>query len=321
MITEYSTGLDAGSRPGDIIVGPDGNLWFTDQGTTPALGQITITGLITQVTTGAVVPLARQADANPRLLPSTSGLTSGPNGNVWFTEPYAAQPAIGTVVLPSGYHLAAADGGIFNFGSARFAGSMGGRSLNKPVVGVAEDPATGGYWLVAADGGIFNFNAPFEGSKGGSALSAPVVGIASTANGLGYWEVGSDGAVYPFGDAVLHGSMVGNPLNKPIVGIAADWSTGGYWEVASDGEVFSFDAPFEGSMGATPLNKPVVGIATAPHASGYWLVAADGGVFALGSAGFSGSMGGQSLNAPVVGIGSVPSTSLRSSSPPVILVG
>ncbi|HZM56693.1 MAG TPA: hypothetical protein VFC03_16860, partial [Acidimicrobiales bacterium] len=59
----------------------------------------------------------------------------------------------------------------------------------------------------------------------------------------------------------------------------------------------------------------------APDASGYWLVAADGGVFALGSAGFSGSMGGQSLNAPVVGIGSVPSTSLRSSSPPVILVG
>jgi hypothetical protein len=32
-----------------------------------------------------------------------------------------------------GYYLVAADGGIFSFGDARFAGSMGGRPLNAPV--------------------------------------------------------------------------------------------------------------------------------------------------------------------------------------------
>ena len=32
--------------------------------------------------------------------------------------------------------------------------------LNKPVVGIAADNATGGYWLVASDGGIFSFGAP-----------------------------------------------------------------------------------------------------------------------------------------------------------------
>ena len=34
-----------------------------------------------------------------------------------------------------GYWLVAADGGIFAFGDAPFLGSMGGTSLNDPVVG------------------------------------------------------------------------------------------------------------------------------------------------------------------------------------------
>jgi hypothetical protein len=37
----------------------------------------------------------------------------------------------------TGYYLDASDGGIFTFGSAQFAGSMGGRPLNQPVVGMA----------------------------------------------------------------------------------------------------------------------------------------------------------------------------------------
>ena len=37
---------------------------------------------------------------------------------------------------------------------------MGGKPLNKPVVGIAGDQATGGYWEVASDGGLFAFNAP-----------------------------------------------------------------------------------------------------------------------------------------------------------------
>jgi hypothetical protein len=49
--------------------------------------------------------------------------------------------------------------------------------LNKPVVGMTVDPATGGYWLVASDGGIFSFNAPFEGSTGSLILNKPVVGM------------------------------------------------------------------------------------------------------------------------------------------------
>ena len=63
-----------------------------------------------------------------------------------------------------GYWFVASDGGVFNEGSARFLGSMGGATLNAPVMGMATDPTTGGYWLVASDGGIFNFDAPFFGA-------------------------------------------------------------------------------------------------------------------------------------------------------------
>ena len=44
----------------------------------------------------------------------------------------------------------AADGGIFSFGDASFYGSMGGRRLNRPIVGISADDATGGYWEVAS---------------------------------------------------------------------------------------------------------------------------------------------------------------------------
>ena len=59
----------------------------------------------------------------------------------------------------------ASDGGVFAF-NAHFYGSTGNERLNKPIVGMAVDPATGGYWLVATDGGVFSFHAPFCGSTG-----------------------------------------------------------------------------------------------------------------------------------------------------------
>ena len=40
----------------------------------------------------------------------------------------------------NGYWLVAADGGIFNYGSANFYGSAGSLHLNKPVVGMAPTP-------------------------------------------------------------------------------------------------------------------------------------------------------------------------------------
>ncbi len=204
-----------------------------------------------------------------------------------------------------GYWEVAADGGLFAY-DAPFYGSMGGKPLNAPVVGIAEDPATGGYWEVASDGGLFAFNASFHGSMGGKPLNSPVVAMVATPDGGGYWEVASDGGLFAFGDAGFYGSMGGKPLNSPVVGITSTPDGKGYYEVASDGGLFAFgDAVFYGSMGGKPLNQPVVGMATDPATGGYWEVASDGGLFAFNAA-FLGSMGGQPLNQPVVGMASTP---------------
>ena len=59
----------------DIVAGPDGNLWFTDQ-LNDKVGTInTTTHVITEFSTGTV------SNTGPR------GITAGPDGNLWFTEP------------------------------------------------------------------------------------------------------------------------------------------------------------------------------------------------------------------------------------------
>jgi len=234
------------------------------------------------------------------------------------TQPQGNDPGLRALVeqltfppaSSQGLVLSARDGGVFTYGTAQFAGSMGGQRLNAPVVGVAATPDGGGYWLVAADGGVFNFgDARFYGSMGGQHLNAPIVGMASTPDGQGYWLVAADGGIFNFGDAEFAGSMGGRPLNAPVVGMSAA-DAGGYWLVASDGGVFNFgDAAFDGSMGGQHLNDPVAGIAGTPNGGGYWLVGSDGGIFNYGNAGFFGSEPGQGIvgQPAIVGISGTPS--------------
>jgi hypothetical protein len=102
-----------------------------------------------------------------------------------FLATYQAVPALEALTFPWGrsggsYWEVGADGGVFSFGDAKYWGSMGGRALNKPVVGIASTPDGNGYWEVGADGGVFSFgDAKYWGSMGGRALNKPVVGIAS----------------------------------------------------------------------------------------------------------------------------------------------
>ncbi|MDA8357182.1 MAG: hypothetical protein M0Z95_13030, partial [Actinomycetota bacterium] len=66
---------------------------------------------------GALAPVAGASS------PATSGGTTTSGGTV---------PV---------YWLVASDGGIFSFGGATFYGSMGGKPLDAPVVGMAGTPA------------------------------------------------------------------------------------------------------------------------------------------------------------------------------------
>jgi len=221
-----------------------------------------------------------------------------------FVLATAANHLAVTPVPTTGYTLDASDGGIFTYGTAQFYGSMGGKPLNQPIVGMAMTPDGKGYWEVASDGGIFSFgDAQFYGSMGGRPLNQPIVAMAATPDGKGYWEVASDGGIFSFGDAGFFGSAGSLSLVKPVVGMAATADGKGYWLVASDGGIFTYgDAGFFGSAGSLRLKAPVVAMAATADGQGYWEVGADGGIFTFGDAGFVGSAGALTLNKPVVGM-------------------
>jgi BclA C-terminal domain/Collagen triple helix repeat (20 copies) len=81
----------------------------------------------------------------------------------------------------TGYWLASADGGVQAFGTAHYYGSMRGRPLDAPIIGIVATVDARGYWLVAKDGAVFSFgDADFEGSLGGKTLASGVVGLASS---------------------------------------------------------------------------------------------------------------------------------------------
>jgi streptogramin lyase len=82
-ITEFSAGLNVGSLPGGppssfppygITAGSDGNVWFTDAGTTKAIGRITPSGTIEEFSTGL------SATSRP------VAISQGADGNLWFTD-------------------------------------------------------------------------------------------------------------------------------------------------------------------------------------------------------------------------------------------
>ncbi len=64
---------------------------------------------------------------------------SGELNNIGSTWMLLNGPVVGLATSPGGlgYLMAAADGGVFAFGDAEFLGSMAGRHLNQPIVGLA----------------------------------------------------------------------------------------------------------------------------------------------------------------------------------------
>ncbi len=73
-VTEFSAGLNAGAHPYRVALGSEGNMWFTDIGTTKAIGKITPSGTITEFSTGL----------NSGAVPT--GVALGSEGNMWFTD-------------------------------------------------------------------------------------------------------------------------------------------------------------------------------------------------------------------------------------------
>jgi streptogramin lyase len=68
-----ANGLNSGSSPNRIAAGPDGNLWFTDHGTTSAIGQIKpATQKIDEFSVGLSSTSDPQPDGEVRVIPTKS---------------------------------------------------------------------------------------------------------------------------------------------------------------------------------------------------------------------------------------------------------
>jgi hypothetical protein len=119
-----------------------------------------------------------------------------------------------------GYWLAGADGSVYPVGRAPALGSLAGRRLAAPIVGIAATLNHKGYWLVAGDGGVFSFgDAPFYSSLGGKHLSAPIVAGVVTPDRMGYRLLGRDGAVYALGSARYEGGAKDLLVGPAAIGL------------------------------------------------------------------------------------------------------
>jgi streptogramin lyase len=75
-ITEYPV-TTHNRQPLGIAAGPDGNVWFTQSVTPGGIGRSSLTGQITEFSSG--------------LTGGAQGIAPGPDGNLWFVEPSAAK--------------------------------------------------------------------------------------------------------------------------------------------------------------------------------------------------------------------------------------
>jgi streptogramin lyase len=162
-------GLPTGARPIAITPGSDGNVWFTDAGTTKAIGRITPSGTITEFTAGL----------NPGSVPGAGttaeaarGFALGPDGNVWFTD-NGTTKAIGRIT-PSGVitEFGAKGTGDLTEGSTSVTNvttTSGNFTVGLPIYGTGI-PA--GATITAVGSGTLTLSAAATVSEAGVALTA-----------------------------------------------------------------------------------------------------------------------------------------------------
>jgi streptogramin lyase len=97
LLNQFSIIPPGGSSgPGDladITVGSDDNLYFTEQ--TGYIGQMTTSGTVTNFPVSTTMPTVPGASG-----PQPLAITSGPDGNIWFTDPWT--DSIGVLKIATG---------------------------------------------------------------------------------------------------------------------------------------------------------------------------------------------------------------------------
>jgi len=147
-ITVYPTVIPMGG-PNSITVGPDGALWFTAASNPGMIGRITIGGVITEY----AVPLSPVGSLQPEShIYSTGGITTGPDGALWFTEVYAnyilrasVSPTQSLVATPTSMTFSYQQGG--GLPAPQTLGIAASDGSAQPFTATA-GTASGGNWVI-----------------------------------------------------------------------------------------------------------------------------------------------------------------------------
>lgn len=158
---------------------------------------------------------------------------SGREDLLWISQLNA--PIVDARLSPDGrgYWMLSADGGIFTFGTATFAGSVPDKPrsdwINEEIVSFSANESGSGYVVVAKSGKAWWFN--FEERPqlpnvlletfGSSRLNSPIAAVMTRSCG-GYLMVANDGGVFatPMSDCGFQGSLGANPPNTDIVALS-----------------------------------------------------------------------------------------------------
>ena len=86
-VTEFAGRLALATQIAGITAGPDGNVWFTEAAA-DKIGRITPAGVVTEFSSGLTDgPALDPIDGKP-FAAEPSSIAVGPDGNLWFTEPF-----------------------------------------------------------------------------------------------------------------------------------------------------------------------------------------------------------------------------------------
>jgi streptogramin lyase len=78
-----------------ITVGPDGALWFA--GVPGEVGRITTSGVVTEFVVPEIPPPAGSAAGTAGSIVTPAGITAGPDGALWFTDPAGGNSFVGRI--------------------------------------------------------------------------------------------------------------------------------------------------------------------------------------------------------------------------------
>jgi streptogramin lyase len=185
-ISIFKEGLSPGVVLGDIVAGPDGNVWFIEGGPAPAIGRIAPSGEITEFRAGLT------PDSRP------GGIAAGPDGALWFSDRAATIGRITTA------------GVITEFGPAQ---SRVGSAPAAPAVG-----PDGNLWLSGGAqqpgiaridplGAVAEFSAGLDPANSllGPIVAAPDGNLWFTARGQSHG--GADGGTLAIGRVTPSGEI------------------------------------------------------------------------------------------------------------------